>query len=50
MSTEQMVMTSTPTVLFKIPAVAMPQLKLIFEQSYQKKQTMKKKKVMKKYE
>ena len=37
-------MTSTPNVLFKLPAFAITQLKLILEQSYKKKQTMQKKK------
>ena len=37
-SSEQMVLTSIPTVLFKLPAFAMTQLKLILEQCYKKKQ------------
>ena len=37
-----MVLTSLPTVLFKLPALAMTQLKLILEQSYKKKQKKKK--------
>ena len=55
-SSEQMVLTSIPTVLLKLPALAMTQLKSILEQSYQKKQKKKKKKkekekkVLKSYE
>ena len=37
-SSEQMVLTSITTVLLKLPALAMTQLKSILEQSYQKKQ------------
>ena len=42
-SSEQMVLTSIPTVLFKLPALAMTQLKLILEQCYKKKQKQKEK-------
>ena len=42
-SSEQMVLTSIPTVLFKLPALAMAQLKLILEQCYKKKQKQKEK-------
>ena len=41
-SSEQMVLTSIPTVLFKLPALAMAHLKLILEQSYKKKQKKRK--------
>ena len=42
-SSEQMVLTSIPTVLFKLPALAMTQLKLMLEQCYKKKQKQKEK-------
>ena len=43
-SSEQIMLTSIPTVLFKLPALAMTQLKLILEQCYKKKQKKKEKK------
>ena len=50
-SSEQIMLTSIPTVLFKLPALAMTQLKLILEQCYKKKQKKRKeKKVLKNYE
>ena len=42
-SSEQIMLTSIPTVLFKLPALAMTQLKLILEQCYKKKQKKRKK-------